>query len=72
MTDERYIELAEARVTAETELAVRGIVGKLAEPGATICETCGDPIEADRREALPSARTCIDCARQSERVRRHG
>lgn len=27
------------------------------------CETCGRPIAAERLEARPTARTCIDCAR---------
>jgi RNA polymerase-binding protein DksA len=27
------------------------------------CETCGRPIGAERLEARPAARTCIDCAR---------
>jgi RNA polymerase-binding protein DksA len=28
-----------------------------------VCERCGRPIGAERLEARPSARTCIDCAR---------
>jgi DnaK suppressor protein len=28
-----------------------------------VCETCGRPIGAERLEARPAARTCIDCAR---------
>ncbi len=27
-----------------------------------VCETCGHPIPALRLEALPSTRTCVDCA----------
>jgi RNA polymerase-binding transcription factor DksA len=28
------------------------------------CERCGRPVGAERLEARPSARTCIDCARR--------
>lgn len=31
-----------------------------------ICAECGGPIAPARLEALPSARTCIDCQRQLE------
>jgi RNA polymerase-binding transcription factor DksA len=27
------------------------------------CESCGRPIGAERLDALPATRTCIDCAR---------
>lgn len=40
----------------------RGTYGK--------CEDCGRRIAAERLEALPSARRCIDCARAQERARR--
>lgn len=30
-----------------------------------ICESCGEPIDADRLEAVPTARTCIRCANAS-------
>jgi phage/conjugal plasmid C-4 type zinc finger TraR family protein len=33
--------------------------------GLEDCEDCGEPIPKARREALPSARTCVKC--QSER-----
>ena len=32
---------------------------------ATHCEECGEPIPERRRQALPGARTCVQC--QSER-----
>lgn len=35
-----------------------------------ICESCGDDIEIKRLEALPSARLCIDCARNFEKKRK--
>ena len=31
------------------------------------CESCGNPIPAERLEALPSAALCIDCQRAARR-----
>ena len=31
------------------------------------CTTCGNPIGAERLEAIPWAPTCIDCARKASR-----
>jgi DnaK suppressor protein len=31
------------------------------------CETCGQPISAERLEAIPYATQCIDCRRKGER-----
>jgi DnaK suppressor protein len=33
------------------------------------CESCGEPIGAERLEARPSATTCIRCARAAQRTR---
>ena len=47
------------RRLADVEAAVRAV-----EAGVYgICESCGRPIAAERLEARPAARTCIDCAR---------
>ena len=40
----------------------------IAGEGATHCDECGEPIPEARRQALPSARTCVQC--QSARDRR--
>ena len=32
-----------------------------------MCERCGQPISKARLEALPAARTCIDCAARARR-----
>jgi DnaK suppressor protein len=32
-----------------------------------ICTNCGNPIAAERLEAIPWTPTCIDCARKAER-----
>lgn len=59
---EREIELAEQRVAQEREAAIARARAALAGAGASNCRICGDPIPAERRAALPSATTCIDCA----------
>ena len=33
-----------------------------------ICTNCGEPIPAERLEAVPWATTCIDCKRKEERT----
>ena len=40
---------------------------KLNEGTYGICESCGDPIHAERLEALPYATRCITCQREDER-----
>lgn len=35
--------------------------------GDLTCVTCGDPIPAERRQALPHARRCVDCQTWEER-----
>ena len=44
------------------ELAMREVsAGVSAGGGADICEDCGDDIAVARRQAMPSARTCLCC-----------
>ena len=52
------------------EAAIRAVTARPHEAGATLCDWCGRPIPADRREANPDARTCIDCQEIKERERR--
>lgn len=59
---EREIELAEQRVAQEREAAIARARAALSGKGSDACRVCGDPIPAERRAALPSATTCIDCA----------
>lgn len=40
---------------------------RLAAGTIGVCENCGNPIDADRLEALPVARTCIQCATTASR-----
>lgn len=35
-----------------------------------LCESCGDPIDINRLEALPAAVDCLDCRRKAERSAR--
>jgi DnaK suppressor protein len=50
-------------VLAEIDSALERI-----EAGAYgICRTCGQPISAERLEAIPYATQCIDCKRREER-----
>ena len=48
-----------ARRRAIVRRAERGDYGR--------CETCGDPIEIERLEVLPTARLCTTCAEATER-----
>ena len=58
----RDLELAEELVEREREAAIARASAELNQPGSKICRDCGGPIEPKRRAALPSARTCIECA----------
>lgn len=55
---------AEASVAAADEALARRDAGSYG-----VCVDCGGDIGAARLEALPSARTCIDCARAGSRSR---
>lgn len=48
---------------AEVERAL----GKLDRGAYGACESCGQPISEARLEAMPTARSCIDCASSSKR-----
>jgi len=41
-------------------------LARLDSGGYGLCEGCARPIAAERLEARPGARTCIDCAREAE------
>ena len=52
---------------------IEGMVGKIDEALEKInegtygvCESCGDPIQPERLEALPYATRCIECQRKDE------
>jgi RNA polymerase-binding protein DksA len=53
---------SEEHVLEETEAAL----GRLRQGTFGICEGCGLEIDKSRLEALPYARSCIECARKHE------
>lgn len=56
------------RDRARTELArVDAALHRLDEGTYATCPSCGNPIAAERLEAIPWAPTCIDCARRATR-----
>lgn len=47
----------------QTELAnIKRALEKLDDGGPTLCDGCGEPIPAERLEALPWAVRCVACA----------
>lgn len=62
-------DLDKAQVLSERErdAGIAGVQARIAGNGSDICVGCGDPIEPERRAAVPSARRCIDCQHQLER-----
>ncbi len=45
----------------DVDLALAKLDGG-ASPAYGICERCGEPIAADRLEAMPTARRCVTCS----------
>jgi phage/conjugal plasmid C-4 type zinc finger TraR family protein len=70
VTEERHIEASEAVVEQERVSGIARIQRALMEIGETECVDCGDPISARRRNAMPSAKRCIDCQSNTERASR--
>lgn len=62
------------RASLETEamraLQLRKVTDQVAQAGAFECEACGEELSAERRAAMPSARTCVECQEAAERRRR--
>jgi len=61
--------LADEEVLAELDdgaraevLAIRAAITRLDDGTYGTCAQCGEPISAGRLAALPTARTCVDCA----------
>ena len=56
------------RDRSRTELAlVEGALRRLDDGTYGACTSCGNPIAAERLEAIPWAPLCIDCARKGAR-----
>jgi phage/conjugal plasmid C-4 type zinc finger TraR family protein len=61
------IDQAQQLEEANRTQAIARTVAPLAAEGSDDCAGCGDPIEALRRAAMPSARRCADCEAARER-----
>ncbi|HUO23687.1 MAG TPA: TraR/DksA C4-type zinc finger protein [Caulobacteraceae bacterium] len=64
------VDLAQIRVEQAREMAVHQVVSALRCEGAEACADCADPIEPERRQAIPSAVRCLFCQEALERGRR--
>lgn len=60
---------AAERTDAWNERCLGAVTRQMQQPGAIECETCGEPIPARRREALPSATRCAPCQEALEKRR---
>lgn len=49
---------------------LRKVQDQVAQPGAEECGICGEELTAERRAAMPSARTCVECQQAAERRRK--
>jgi phage/conjugal plasmid C-4 type zinc finger TraR family protein len=65
--DDVIVAAAEASLARQTDAAIARIRAGLDEPGDEFCHGCGEPIEAARRAALPSATRCVGCQSAIER-----
>lgn len=63
---EREINMALRRRTRRKVKSLQEALTRFEEGTYGICERCGRPIGAQRLEALPEARLCIDCAQQAD------
>ncbi|MFA6219609.1 MAG: TraR/DksA C4-type zinc finger protein [Erythrobacter sp.] len=70
MSEERGLERAEDFQRQQDELRVARIRARLETCGDEFCRECGDPIEEERRVALPSAICCVACQNIIERRRK--
>lgn len=63
------VDRAAVLTQAWTERCVGAHLRQLHQPGTLDCDICGEPIPARRRQAQPTARTCLPCQEAME-VRR--
>lgn len=68
----RAVERSEEMIALERDCGIARIAGSLAAHGSDDCADCGDPIDARRRAAMPSAKRCTDCQRAAEQEKRRG
>ena len=62
---EREINMALRRRAKRKVRSLQDALARLEEGTYGICERCGREIGAQRLEAIPEARLCIDCAQQT-------
>jgi DnaK suppressor protein len=64
---EREMNIALRRRARRKASSLREALQRFDEGTYGICDTCGRRISAQRLEALPQARLCIDCAQREGR-----
>ena len=62
---EREINMALRRRTTRKVRSLQDALKRFDEGTYGVCERCGREISAQRLEALPQARLCIECAQQA-------
>lgn len=70
MSNNAALELADLRAEQERERGIKAAQQALLQEGRDDCVSCGAEIEPERREALPSARRCIECQTEIEKGKR--
>lgn len=58
---ERLTTTAMARSVTKSLADIDRALAKIADGSYGRCDTCGDPIPADRLEVLPTASRCVGC-----------
>jgi len=67
--DDQALDSLENSALAEIE-SIRAAIARLDSGGYGICTSCGDPIAAERLNALPAATECIGCATAGNAAKR--
>ncbi|MGO1161719.1 TraR/DksA C4-type zinc finger protein [Brucella sp. C7-11G] len=67
MSTNAALELADLRAEQERERGIKAAQQALLQEGREDCVACGAEIEPERREAMPSARRCVECQTLFER-----
>lgn len=71
-TGNKAHELADLRAEQERDAGIAAASAALTGDGSDICVRCGEDIEPERLEAMPSARRCVDCQNIIERKQSRG
>ncbi|WP_433849604.1 TraR/DksA C4-type zinc finger protein [Brucella pseudogrignonensis] len=67
MSTNAALELTDLRAEQERERGIKAAQQALLQEGREDCVACGAEIEPERREAMPSARRCVECQTLFER-----